>query len=110
MAVTQKVGAGTRRNINLIPDLVKQVAEHETQLKEKHKVMFGNGNKEIGWDEQLRQIWAWIEVQKGKEERRKIWWDKFQWVIIPILVVGFFSFMAQVVYFYFVIVPQITLK
>ena len=45
---------------------------------------------------------------KSKREYWQRWFEKFQWVIIPILISGFLVFIWQAVYFYFALIPMIT--
>ncbi|HET8669715.1 MAG TPA: hypothetical protein VFM05_03535 [Candidatus Saccharimonadales bacterium] len=78
---------------------VKMQTEHE-----KHdKTLYGNG--EPGMDEQIRNIVAWISRQDEAVKRRAAWWDKFQWVVIPIVITGLVTFFYQAFVFYFRIVP-----
>jgi hypothetical protein len=107
--MAQTIGTDTRKTLKLIPELTKKVAEHDQELKDKHRVMFGNGDGTvIGWDEQLRTIQKWIDLQIEKEKKRIAWWDKFQWVIIPMIVSGFAVFIWQALYFYFTVVPRLS--
>lgn len=102
------LGLETKKQIKMIPGLVDTVAHHDEELKKHHKVMFGNGDGTIGWDEQIRTIQNWINLQIEKEKKRAAWWDKFQWVIIPMAVGVAGAFVWQVVYFYFTVVPKFT--
>lgn len=68
-----------------------------------HKTLFGNG--EPGWDEQLRNIMIWIQRQDDAAKRRAAWWDKLQWVVIPVVIGGVLTFFYQAFVFYFRIVP-----
>ena len=89
----------TRQNINLIPSLMEQVAKD-------HKFLYGNG--EPGLDERMRNIEKWIELQISKEQKRIAWWDKFQWVIIPIAITFFLGFIVQFILFWIRVVPNIS--
>lgn len=73
---------------------------------EKHdKALYGNG--EPGMDEQLRNIVAWMNKQDEAAKRRAAWWDKLQWVVIPMAIGGVATFAYQAFVFYFQIVPII---
>ena len=91
--------------IALIPGIMQTVSEHEKRITKQDHTLYGNDK--IGHDEQLRNIWAWIDLQKQKEQRRLEWWNKFQWVVIPIAVSGFSLFLGQAVYFWLAIVPDL---
>lgn len=109
MALTARKQKDYSDKIALIPGIIQTVSEHEKEIKRHSKDLYGNG--EPGMDEQLRKIWEWIDLQKAKELKRLAWWDKFQWVVIPIVVSGAALFLGQAVYFWLVVVPDLmTLK
>lgn len=69
------------------------------------KSAYGNGDP--GWDEILRNILKWMEAQEKKAEYRRLWWDKFQWFIIPLALTGILGLVGQMLYFYVKIVPSL---
>lgn len=101
----QSISADTRRNINLLPGLVSTVAKHDESLSSIQHYMFGNGQP--GLDEQIRKIQTWIDLQIERDKRRIQWWDKFQWVIIPLLVTAALGFVGQFVYFWMTLIPKL---
>jgi hypothetical protein len=101
---TKTIGVETHKKINTIPGLIEKVAEHERELKEKHKIMFGNGDS-IGWDEQLRNIFQWIESQKEAQEYRKMFWTRIAWIIATPILAGIGLFVYQAFVFFYEIVP-----
>lgn len=56
---------------------------------------------------QLLFIISFIHKERVKQENWKKWWDKLQWVIIPMVISGFFIFIWQALYFYFNLVPYL---
>ena len=77
----------------------------QVQIDKHNKTLYGNG--EPGIDEQIRNIHLWMEAQKEKDRKRVEWWNKLQWIIIPIVITGFFAFVGQAVYFYFDLIPKL---
>ncbi len=55
------------------------------------------------------KMFPWFEEQAAKELRRREWINKFQWVLIPILVTGLLAFIGQAVYFWIVVVPNLAI-
>ena len=73
---------------------------------DKHsKTLYGNG--EPGHDEMIRGIYGHIKEQKEAEQRRRLWWDKLQWIFIPLVVGGITTFVWQAFTFYFKVWPAI---
>ena len=56
------------------------------------------------------KMFPWFEKQAAKELRQQEWMNKFQWVIIPIIVSGLLIFLGQAVYFWIVVVPTLVGK
>ena len=82
---------------------LRRVREEQELL---HRFLFGNGTS-IGLDEQLRIIQKYITDQEKDKERRRSWWEKFQWVVIPIIIISIVSFLGQFIYFWLTLVPQL---
>lgn len=82
----------------LTPELLEKIEQHDHTL-------YGNGQP--GMDEQIRNIGAWIETQKQAAERRRAWWEKLQWVVIPIGITGLIAFVGQFLVFWFDVVPKL---
>ena len=55
----------------------------------------------------ISRMYPWIQEQQRKEEARKVWWNKLQWVVIPLVVGSVFIFLGQAVYFWYTIVPDL---
>jgi len=109
MAISTRKQQQHSDKIALIPGIIQTVSDHDKEIKRHSKDLYGNG--EPGMDEQIRKIWEWIDLQKAKETKRAQWWDKFQWVVIPIFVSGLLLFLGQAAYFWFAVVPDLmTLK
>lgn len=85
--------------IKLLPGLIETIAKHE-------KTLYGNGVP--GMDEQMRNIWTWIETQKKIQEAREEAWKKFGWIIVSSLVGFFLIFIVQFVTFWVKIVPELS--
>lgn len=85
--------------------MLTKISEHDADIHSIKKAIYGNGLP--GMDEQLRNIWTWIEAQKKAQDKRAEFWGKFSWLIITIIVTGFFGFIAQFAYFWFTIVPEL---
>jgi len=71
-----------------------------------HRFLFGNGNG-IGLDEQLRIIQKYVTDQEKDKDRRRAWWDKFQWVVIPMILAVILGFLGQFIYFWLTLVPKL---
>lgn len=82
----------------LTPELLAKIEQHDHTL-------YGNGSP--GMDEQIRNIGAWIDSQKQSADRRRAWWDKFQWIVIPMGVAGVVAFVGQFLVFWFDVVPKL---
>lgn len=90
--------------INKLRDTIDKWRAPIQARQEKHdKTLYGNGVP--GMDEQLRRIIEWIEEQKQKEFRRKQWWDKLQWVVIPMFIGGVVTLGYQAFVFFTQIAP-----
>jgi len=96
MADAKGISIQTRKKINLLPGLLEGYAKHD-------KFLFGNG--EPGIDERMRNIEKWIELQIEKEKKKIAWWDRFQWVIIPIIITFTVGFIGQFIVFWIRVVP-----
>ena len=105
MAISARKQTEISEKIKLIPSIMTTIADHDKNLEKVKKTMLGNG--EPGWDERLRNIEKYIELQIAKENRRIAWWEKFQWVIIPMAISGLLVFIGQAIIFYFKIFPLI---
>jgi hypothetical protein len=55
----------------------------------------------------ISAMYPWIKEQQIKEEARTVWWNKLQWVIIPLIVSSVFIFIGQALYFWVTIVPEL---
>ena len=77
----------------------------QARIDKHDKTLYGNG--EPGHDEMIRDIYSFIGTQKTADERRRSWWDKFQWVIIPLVIGGIVTFVWQALVFYFQVFPAI---
>jgi len=55
----------------------------------------------------ISRMYPWMLEQQRKEEARKVWWNKLQWVVIPIIVSSLFIFIGQAAYFWLTIVPEL---
>ena len=78
----------------------------EEEKKKHAKTLYGNGDP--GVDEMLRGVYAYINEQKALTIKRSAWWERFQWVLIPIAVGGIGSFIYQAFVFYFQVWPVIS--
>jgi hypothetical protein len=58
--------------------------------------------------ERLNQIYPFYLEQKQIREKWEKWLDRFQWVLIPIIITGVIGFLGQFIYFWLVIVPKLT--
>lgn len=72
-----------------------------------YNALFGEPGKP-GYDEVIRNILQWIELREKAAERRREWWNRLQWVIIPILVASFLAFLGQAIVFWVRIYPNLT--
>jgi len=86
-------------------ELLLHINAIEVKTLKTHDFVFGNGK--IGVDERLRIIDAWILSQKEISDRRRAWWDRFQWVIIPIVIGLIVAFASQAFYFWTKTVPML---
>lgn len=93
------------QKIKLLPGVIEQVSKHDKKIEDLRHTVFGNGD--IGMDEQLRNIWAWIELQKQAQEKRIDFWNRFSWLIITAIVTGFLAFVVQFIVFWVRIVPEL---
>lgn len=55
----------------------------------------------------INKMYPFFVEQKQKLEKQRIWWDRLQWVVIPLVVAGVLTFVYQAAIFYFQIVPII---
>lgn len=55
----------------------------------------------------ISHMYPWMLEQQRKAEERKVWWNKLQWVVIPIVVSSLFIFIGQAAYFWLTIVPEL---
>jgi hypothetical protein len=60
--------------------------------------------------ERLNQVYPYYQKQKARQEMWERWWDRLQWVVIPMIIAGIFAFLGQFVYFWMVIVPKLMTK
>lgn len=60
--------------------------------------------------QRLNEIYPYYKRQKEKQERWDRWWDRLQWVIIPMIVAGVIGFLGQFIYFWFMVVPDLVKK
>jgi len=44
----------------------------------------------------------------AKRQKQKMWWEKFQWVIIPMVTASVIAFFGQAVVFWFDIYPKLS--
>jgi len=58
----------------------------------------------------ISRMYPWVQEQQRKEEARKVWWNKLQWVVIPLIVSSVFIFIGQAAYFWLTIVPELINK
>jgi len=58
----------------------------------------------------VQSIYPWVVAQKEREARRKAWWDRLAWVIIPTAISGVLAFLGQAVYFWLKVVPELMTK
>lgn len=42
-----------------------------------------------------------------EQQKRRTWWERFQWVIIPLVSAGVLAFLGQAVIFWFDLVPKL---
>ncbi len=47
-----------------------------------------------------------MQIQRKQREKTRVWWDRLQWVVIPMFLSGVAVFIWQALYFYFVVVPD----
>lgn len=45
------------------------------------------------------------KINKTRSERIRSWWEKFEWLLIPIILAAFIAFVGQFLYFWFDLVP-----
>ena len=103
---TRKPQPATTEDIDRLRDTMDRWRVTIQVEVDKHKHdLYGNG--EPGMDERIRQINGWIDDQKKTAERRREWWNRLQWVIIPMVATAVFVFIGQAIYFYFDIVPKL---
>ncbi len=105
MALTARKQQEISEKIKIIPMLMDGAAKQDERMRRVEKTMFGNGDP--GWDERIRKIEKDIDMQIEKEKKRAMFWDKFQWVIIPFVISGVFVFIGQALVFYFRVLPLI---
>jgi len=55
----------------------------------------------------INQMYPFFIEQKTRTENQRAWWNRLQWVIIPLVVAGIFTFLYQAAVFYFRLVPII---
>ena len=56
----------------------------------------------------IMQMYPFFRSEKERRDKNKLWWDKLQWVIIPMGLTVVLGFIAEFVYFWMTIVPSIT--
>jgi hypothetical protein len=107
MTVKQQAGVTReefKEGIDKLRDTIdKWRAPVQARLEKHESTLYGNGVP--GMDEQIRNINGWIEAQKELALKRKQWWDKLQWVVIPIFVGGLVTLMYQAFVFFTEIAP-----
>ena len=78
-------------------------AEAQAKQEKHEKTLYGNGQP--GHDEMIREIFAFINAQKETALRRRVWWDKLQWVVIPMVIGGAATLLYQAFIFFTQIAP-----
>jgi hypothetical protein len=60
-----------------------------------------NDHKKIG------KMYPFFKSESERRERNKAWWERVQWIIIPLVVTGTLAFVGQFVYFWLTLVPDL---
>ena len=79
---------------NNIPKTPKMILEMQGYIL----MVLSNDHKKVG---------RMYTVYK-KQETRRAWWEKFQWVLIPIITGGIVAFFWQALYFWIDIAPKLS--
>jgi hypothetical protein len=60
-----------------------------------------NDHKKIG------QMYPFFKTEKERLEKNRAWWERFQWVIIPMAAVAIIGFVSEFFYFWITVVPDL---
>jgi hypothetical protein len=60
--------------------------------------------------QRMSEVYPFYKKQKEAQEKWEAWWNRLQWVIIPMVVGTVFVFLGQAVYFWMVVVPDLMAK
>ncbi len=58
--------------------------------------------------QKMNEIYPYYIRQKERQERWDKWWEKFQWVVIPIAAAGLVGIIGQLLYFWVFVAPEVT--
>jgi hypothetical protein len=57
--------------------------------------------------ERINQMYPVYKQYRERQDRWEKFWDRFQWVIIPMAISGVLAFAGQFIYFWLVVVPKL---
>lgn len=57
--------------------------------------------------EKIAQMYPFYKNMFARQRKWEQFWEKFQWVIIPMAVTGLLAFAGQFIYFWMVVVPKL---
>ena len=105
-------------NENSISDEVLQRAQEDIELLLKNKKISSSERVQleiqsyflmflVSDHKKVQKIYPWVIAQQTKDEKRRAWWDKLAWVIIPTIATGVLMFLGQAIYFWIKVVPEL---
>ena len=56
----------------------------------------------------ITQMYPFFKSEKERRDRNKLWWEKLQWIAIPMGLTAVLGFVAEFIYFWIRVVPSIT--